>query len=103
MLLSSVLIVAAGWTFHSAPLAAEKASGNEVAADVHTLRVSDRGGCGWWETSAAIAPQGGVRFRATAEIALDGAKDFVYNNRMGTVPVHEECYIADFSLILQMF
>ena len=80
MLLSSVLIVAAGWTFHSAPLAAEKASGNEVAADVHTLRVSDRGGCGWWETSSAIAPQGGVRFRATAEIALDDAKDFVYND-----------------------
>ena len=80
MLLSSVLIVAAVWTFHSAPLAADKANGNEIAANVHTLRVPSRGGCGWWSTEAVIKPKGGVRFRATVEIAMDEAKDFVHND-----------------------
>ena len=80
MLLSSVLIVATAWTFHSAPLAADEASGNEIAANVHTLRVPSRGSCGWWSTNAAIAPKGGVSFRAMVEIAMDDVRDFVHND-----------------------
>lgn len=80
MLLPSILIVATAWTFHSAPLAADETSGNEIAAGVHTLRVPSRGGCGWWSTNATIAPKGGVRFRATVEIAMDDVRDFVHND-----------------------
>jgi len=82
MLLSSALIAAVAWTFHSAPLAADKANGNEIAADAHTLRIPSCGGCGWWTTAASIMPKGGVRFRATVEIAMDDAKDFVHNDFM---------------------
>ena len=81
--LGCVLAVAASpWTFKSAPLAARPATGREVSPEVHELRVPDRGGCGWWITERKIAPKGGVRFRATVEIALDDAKDYVYNDLM---------------------
>lgn len=75
-------LAAACWTFTSAPLADAPATGRETAPGVLELRVPGRGGCGWWTTTAAIAPGGGVRFRATAEIALDAAEDAPYNDLM---------------------
>jgi len=77
-----VSALASAWTFESAPLAAVPSTGREVSENVHELRVPDRGGCGWWITESPIAPGGGVRFRATAEIALDDADDGVYNDLM---------------------
>ena len=76
------LILASSWIFHSAPLAKEPAVGRELSPDVHELRIPSRGSCGWWETTAPIVPKGGVRIRAVAEIALDDAKDFAYNDLM---------------------
>ena len=82
MLIAPLLAVVAAWTFRSSPLAAEGSvsSGREIAADAHELRIPARSACGWWETSAAVVPQGGVRFRATAEIVPDGTGDFPYND-----------------------
>ena len=74
--------VPATWTFGSAPLAKSPASGRELADGIHELRIPDRGGCGWWTTSASVKPGGGVRFRAQAEIALDNADEKVYNDLM---------------------
>ena len=70
------------WTFSSAPLAARPATGRALGEGAYELRVPDRGACGWWTTTASIVPQQGVRFRATVEITLDEAKDFVYNDLM---------------------
>ena len=70
----------AGWAFRSAPLAAHPSEGRERPDGAHELRVPDRGGCGWWTAAAPVAPGGGVRVRATAEIALDDAQGFVYND-----------------------
>lgn len=78
----SIIALASAWTFKSAPLAVEAAAGREITPGIHELRVPSRGSCGWWETSMPVAPNGGVRFRATAEIAMDDAKDFVYNDLM---------------------
>ena len=77
---SAVAVVASAWTFESAQLAARPATGREVSPEVLELRVPDRGGCGWWSTNRRIAPGGGVRFRATVEIAMDDANDFVHND-----------------------
>ena len=65
-MLFSALITSV-WMFKSAPLAVAPATGREIAPDVHEMRVPSRGSCGWWETSAPVAPGGGVRFRAAAE------------------------------------
>ena len=69
-LVSFISVVASAWTFESAPLSAVPATGRETAPEVFEMRVPDRGGCGWRTTTAAVRPRGGVRFRATAEIAL---------------------------------
>lgn len=81
-LVSFISVVASAWTFESAPLSAVPATGRETAPEVFEMRVPDRGGCGWRTTTAAVRPRGGVRFRATAEIALDEARDFVHNDFM---------------------
>ena len=81
-ILACVTTVASVWTFNSVPLAVEAATGREIAPGVHELRVPSRGSCGWWETSSSVVPGGGVRFRATVEIAMDDAKDFVHNDLM---------------------
>lgn len=80
----AVLLLAAGWTFHSAPLAVEKASGIELAAGAHELRIPAVGSCGWWETSATLEcpSSGGVRFRATATITPDAAGEEIDNDFM---------------------
>ncbi len=75
-------LLAAAWTFHTAPLAKEPAVGRETAPDVHEMRVPSRGGCGWWETSAKIVPGGGARFRATVEISMDDPGENAYNDLM---------------------
>ena len=79
-IVSLAAIAASAWTFKSAPLAVEQATGREVSSDVHELRVPSRGSCGWWITGGTVAPKGGVRFRATVEIAPDEAGDFVHND-----------------------
>lgn len=76
------VVLAAAWMFHSAPLANEPATGREPAPGVHELRVPSKGACGWWETSMPVAPGGGTRFRATVEIEMDDAGDFVHNDVM---------------------
>ena len=78
----ALTLIAAAWTFHTAPLAKEPATGREIAPDAHELRIPSRGSCGWWETSAPLASREGARVRAVAEIALDDAADAVYNDLM---------------------
>ena len=82
MFVTHLTLIAAAWTFHTAPLAKEPAVGRELSPDVHELRLPEPGCCGWWETSAAVPLHGGVRFRATVEIAPDAADDLVYNDLM---------------------
>ena len=82
MLVEPICVLAAAWTFKSAPLAVAPATGREVSDGVHEMRVPSRGSCGWWETAMPVRPGGGVRFRATAEIAMDDANDFVHNDLM---------------------
>lgn len=78
----SCVSLAACWTFQSAQLAKVPSTGRELTDGAHELRVPDCGGCGWWSTTAPVTPRGGVRFRATVEIALDDARDAVYNDLM---------------------
>ena len=75
-------LLALTWTFHSAPLAVRPAEGRELSPDAHELRIPARECCGWWETSSAVKPRGGVRFRATAEIVTDAAGECVENDLM---------------------
>ena len=70
------------WTFHTAPLADAPSVGREVSPEVHEMRVSKAGGCGWWETYRPVKPGKGVRFVAKAEISLDGENDCVHNDVM---------------------
>ena len=75
-------VFAVAWTFKSAPLAVMPATGCETAPEVHELRVPDAGSCGWWTATCPVASGGGVRLRATAEIMMDNARDFAYNDVM---------------------
>ena len=72
----------AAWEFKSAQLEAEKSTGRELGNGAYELRIPSRGSCGWWTTTAPVAPHGGARIRATAEIVLDDANDAVYNDLM---------------------
>ena len=78
----ALTVLAAAWTFHSAPLAVEPATGRESLPGVYEIRVPSTGSCGWWETSRGIIPLGSCRLRATAEISLDDANDSAYNDVM---------------------
>ena len=75
-------LLASAWTLGTAPLAKEPATGREISADVHELRIPARGSCGWWATTLPVTPSGGVRFRATAEIAMDRPDDRPWNDLM---------------------
>ncbi len=70
------------WTFRSARLASEPAVELPSASGVHVMRVPSKSCCGWWETHVQVVPGGGVRFQATAEIAMDAKDEFVHNDVM---------------------
>lgn len=78
MLLTAVL--AAAWTFESAPLARTPATGVEHPDGTHELRLPERDACGWWETTATFQPGKGVRVTATVDVSLDEASDALYND-----------------------
>ena len=78
----ALTVLAAIWTFHSAPLAVESATGRESLPGVYEIRVPSKGSCGWWTTSLPVTPGCGARFRAAAEITLDDADDSAYNDVM---------------------
>ena len=67
------------WTFLSAPLAPDAASGRTGADGALELSLPSRRSCGWWETEIAVSSRG-VRFRAEARVALGEGETALFND-----------------------
>ena len=78
----ALIVLAAIWTFQTAPLVVEPATGHKASPGVHEIRIPSTCACGWWKTSRPVTPGCGARFRATAEITLDDVNDSAYNDVM---------------------
>ncbi|MBR1921997.1 MAG: hypothetical protein IJ829_08405, partial [Kiritimatiellae bacterium] len=70
-----------GWRFLNAEHSAEKAVGR-LSRDALEIALPSKLSCAWWEREFAVAPGRGVRFRATAEVALGEGERGLYNDLM---------------------
>ena len=67
------------WSFRSAPLAPDAASGRAEAGRLSISLPSPRA-CAWWERAFPVAAGRGARFRAEARIALGPGEESAYND-----------------------
>jgi predicted amidohydrolase len=68
-----------GWSFHSAPLAPDAATGR-AGAEGLSISLPSKRACAWWERTFPVAAGRGARFRAEARIALGPGEESVYND-----------------------
>ena len=69
------------WAFANAKLSPDPATGREVDGRLEMSLPSKRA-CAWWEKEFPVTPGKGVRFTATAEIALGAGEAAPYNDVM---------------------
>ena len=69
------------WAFENAKLSPDPATGREVDGQLEMSLPSKRA-CAWWEKEFSVTPGKGVRFTATAEIALGPGEASPYNDVM---------------------
>lgn len=82
VLIASTAVTAGEWTFNRAKLCPDHATGEVAAPGVYAMNIPSARSCGWWETETSVTPGTAVRFRATAEVALDAAEKGLWNDCM---------------------
>ena len=81
LLVIATNVCAGEWVFENAKLSPDKATGREVDGRLEMSLPSKRA-CAWWEKEFPVTPGKGVRFTATAEIALGPGEVSPYNDVM---------------------
>ena len=69
------------WAFENAKLSPDPATGRAVDGRLEISLPSKRA-CAWWEKAFPVTPGKGVRFLATAEIALGPGEASPFNDVM---------------------